>query len=115
LKPAVPVPPVPALVLVAAEYKEGENVRLTFDRAVSVAGYDGSDVVIDDPDAAGLRFRGAGTPSMIGSYTVYVGLVDVGPATGTGIRLTAGPGTGIVAAGDGGTWPGVTDLPLPFP
>jgi hypothetical protein len=41
-------------------------------------------------------------------------LVILNGATGPGTELTATNATGIVAADDGGTWAGVSELGLPF-
>jgi hypothetical protein len=112
-RPVFPAPP--ALTLVAAAYQPGEWVRLTFDRAVDVASADTAAVRVDDGAVAGWLFRGDGPAALVGPRTVQVGLAILDRPAGSGTRLSAGAGTGIVAADDGGAWPGVTDLSLPFP
>lgn len=103
-------------MLLAVEYNEGMWVRLTFDRAVNAAGLVGGQIIVnDDGGEADSRMNGAGPVVMIGPAVVQIGLVNIGPPTGPSPVLIAGPGNGITAANDGGTWPGVTNLPLPFP
>ena len=108
-----PAPPA-ALTLVAATYVEGTSVTLTFDRAVDVGGIDVGAITVED-EAAGYLFRGAGAATQPSPAVVLVPLVDVELSPVVGTFLTAGPGTGIVADDDGGTWAGVTELSLPFP
>ena len=38
-----------------------------------------------------------------------------GPSSVADVKLTATALTGIVAVDNGGTWPGISELPLPFP
>jgi hypothetical protein len=47
--------------------------------------------------------------------TVNVYLVITGPYSEPNVLLSATENSGIVAADDGGTWAGVTDVPLPYP
>ena len=47
--------------------------------------------------------------------TIEVTLEFASDYFGPGTLLTAGAGTGIVAADDGGAWAGVAGLELPFP
>src|SRR4051812_26572750 len=112
-----PPPPVEALTLVAATYNHVVEpvVILTFDRAIDIAGMDGSLIVVDDADDLGLLFRGNGGWTLDSPTTVRVVLLADGDATGVGTTLTAGAGNHIVAAGDGAEWAGVADLGLPFP
>jgi hypothetical protein len=102
-----------ALVLVAAEYFDGETVWLTFDRAVDIAAVVPSAIVVNDAVTAGGKYAGYAA-ALTGPAVVEVSLEFVEAITGTDIRLDAGPGTGIVAADDGGTWAGA-DVVLPFP
>ena len=109
-----PAPPPAPLTLVSAEYEEAVWVRLTFDRAIDLAGLVGSQIVIDDV-AAGFMYAATGAVTPVGATGVQVAVVEVGPSASTPTTLTAGPGNGIVAADDGGAWAGVTGLELPFP
>ena len=61
-----------------------------------------------------LGAAGAITPN-VSPLTVRLGLVGVGEATGSGVTLSAGAGNGIIAQDDGGAWPGVADVELPWP
>jgi len=61
-----------------------------------------------------------GTPEslkaeLLPNGSVRLTLAVVGDAPGGVLTLTAAADNGIVAAGDGGAWAGVTDLLLPFP
>ena len=108
-----PAPPV-ALVLVAATYETGAALTLTFDRAITIAGLDGSVILVRD-QAEALLFDATGEPEMISPFEVRLALVPVEGDSTPGVTLTAGPTNGIVAVDDGGTWGGVADLELPFP
>jgi hypothetical protein len=88
-------------------------VWLTFDRPVDVAGIVPSAIVVNDAITAGGKYAGYAA-ALAGPAVVEVSLEFVQAITGTEIRLDAGPGTGIVAADDGGAWAGA-DVVLPFP
>jgi hypothetical protein len=116
--PSPPPPPPPAvLVLVSATYDVSTpSVRLTFDRAISLAGFDGAAVVVDDAADSGNQYQGTGGAFLVTPQSVEIFLVDPATATGTGTTLTVTAANGIVASvPPAGTWPGVLDLPLPFP
>ena len=103
-----------ALTLVAAEYEEGTAVLLTFDRAVNIDAAVGGQLVLDDGQFSGMMYEGIAY-ALVGATTVRVELQSFGPSAGAGVTVSVGAGTGIVAAGDGQTWAGVTNLALPFP
>jgi hypothetical protein len=104
-----------ALTLVSATYDLGiPSVRLTFDRAISLAGFNGSAVVVDDAADSGNQYQGTGGAFLVGPASVEIFLVDPAPASGTGTTLTVTAANGIVAMDDGGTWAGVAELALPF-
>ena len=114
--PPPPPPPPAALTLVGATYDVGiPSVRLTFDRAISLAGFNGSAVVVDDAADSGNRYEGTGGAFLAGPTAVEIFLADPTPASGSGTRLSVSAASGIVAVNDGGTWAGVADLSLPFP
>jgi hypothetical protein len=102
------------LVLVAATYDVGTSVRLTFDRAINTAGFNGATVVVDDQADSGNQYQGTGGAILAGPNAMDIFLVDPTAPTGTGTTLTVTAGNGIVAVSDGGTWAGVIALPLPF-
>ncbi len=110
-------PPAPAaLTLLEAAYDEvAQTLRLTFDRAIDVAGLDGGQIVVDDGAITGTRYEAVGPATLDGPAAVVIGLLELGPTEDPGTLLSAGAGNGIVAIDDGGTWAGVTDLALPFP
>ncbi len=119
-KPAEKKRPAPApaatLTLVEAAYDEvAQTIRLTFDRAIDIAGLDGTQIVVDDGAITGTRYEAVGTATLDGPAAVVIGLLELGPSEDPGTLLSAGAGTGIVAVDDGGTWSGVTDVALPFP
>jgi hypothetical protein len=114
-----PPTPVPGPVLVAASYDVlTPSLTLTFDRPVDLAGeggvlnaetitvHDGINGIeqLNTPDAAGA-----------GTTTLVVTLFPNAAWAGEGVTLSAGAGTGIVAADDSTPWAGVTSLELPFP
>jgi hypothetical protein len=103
-------------VLVSASYDVSTpSVRLTFDRAINIGGFNGTTLVVDDAADSGNQYQGTGGASFAGPMAIDVFLVDPTPATGTGTTLTVTAGNGIIAVDDGGAWPGVADLQLPFP
>ena len=108
--------PPAALVLVSAVYDSGiPKVRLTFDRAINLGGYDGTAVVVDDEADTFNAYQGTGGAFPIGANAVDIFLVDPTVPTGPGTTLTATAANGIVAVDDGGTWAGCVSLTLPFP
>ena len=112
---AAPPPPV-ALTLVAAEFHSAGSpwLRVTFDRAVDIAGIDVAAFYVND-DNSDEAYGGTGTATLVSAAQVQVSMVIVHAATGPGTQLTVGADSGIVAVDDGGTWAGVTVLALPFP
>jgi hypothetical protein len=103
------------LTLVEATYNDSDAVHLRFDRPVNIDSVDVTQVTINDPEFSGNTFVGTGEAVLETPTMVYVPLAVTGTATGTGVQLTASADTGIVAAGDGAAWAGVTELQLPFP
>jgi hypothetical protein len=62
---------------------------------------------------ANMAATGEGT--VVSPVLVRITMVSAGAMSGSGTKLTATAGSGIVAVDDGGTWDGVTGLALPFP
>jgi hypothetical protein len=87
-------------------------LQLTFDRAISLAGFDPAAIVVDDQPTTGQRWEGTSEIGQPDDATVRITLIAIGPATPGPRTLTASRANGIVAADDGGAWAGVTDLPL---
>ncbi len=104
-----------ALTLIAATYQDSTAIVLTFDRAIDISGLVGNQIVVDDGAITGVRWEANGAATLVNPATVEIGLVDFASAAGPTTVLNAGPGNGIVATDDGGTWGGVTDVELPFP
>jgi hypothetical protein len=110
----LPPPRRAELTLVAAAYDFAlHRIDLTFDRAVSIAAMDVTQIQIDDSDS-GNRYQGSGTPTLTAPATVRVNTTLVGPVSVPNTFLTAGAQTGIVAENDGRTWDGVTEQQVPF-
>ena len=103
------------VVAVLESFDDDPRVRLTFDRAIDLAGFDPSHVRVDDPTNSGSAFVGTGVDDVPDAQSVVVGLVFDGPAEGSQTVLNATAETGIVAADDGTPWGGASELPLPFP
>jgi hypothetical protein len=111
---APPAPP--ALALVSASYDHDEQtLTLQFDRAVDVAGFDGTQVTVVDGEFNTQTFDGEAGATLLDPTTVRVALAVTGSYEGAGVKMTATGASGIVAMDDGGTWAGATDLELPFP
>jgi hypothetical protein len=118
---ARPRPRTPAaLVLVAADFDAGAvpapTLTLSFDRAIDIAEVEPSQVSVDDgPSSGSIWVGGAGTPTLVDPQTVRVPMSEFSASASPATMLTATAASGIRAADDGGTWPGVTDLELPLP
>jgi hypothetical protein len=116
--PPAPPPPPLALALVAATYDEVNlQLVLTFDRAVDLAGFDGSAFMVGDPTFNHTAYDGTGgPPSLDAPAIVRVYLNPTGPYFSTEVDLEVSGASGIVAVDDGGTWPGTPGLIfLPYP
>jgi len=112
---AAEAPPV-ALTLVSATYDTDDfSVVLTFDRAVDASALVASAITLDDGVYAAGSFVGSGPATVINPTTIKVFLEEIGGPSVPDVELSATAATGIVAVDDGGTWPGVTGLVLPFP
>src|SRR3954453_8626756 len=74
-----PAPPT-ALTLVAAEYNHDDSpvLVLTFDRAIDIAGLDGSQMIVDDGFDLGLKFVATGPATLDGPAILRIGLTDDG-------------------------------------
>jgi len=100
---------------VAAEYDPDLlTLLLTFNQDVSIAGFSGGAITVLDTDITGLSYHGT-TASQPTSASVLMGLFQFQGSVMDGIFLTATNATHIVAVNGGGTWSGVTMLPLPYP
>jgi hypothetical protein len=103
--------------LVSAIYESDEPALLTlaFDRAINIGGLNGAVIIVDDAQQAYLKYNATGGAVLLDPSTVRLTLVSIDDPSGDSILLDASALSGIVAVNDGGTWPGVNDLPLPFP
>lgn len=112
----VPSSPAPAgLTLVAALYEDSTWVRLTFDRPIDIGALVGNAIVVDDGAITGVRWEAIGTATLLDPVTVQIELTDFAGSSRSDTVLDATAATGIVVISDGGTWPGVMNLVLPFP
>ena len=112
---ALPYPPPTGPVLVSATWETDAFVLLTFDRDVELSeSADPSQLRVDDQSGTGWAFIGTES-TLAGPQQVHVEITHSGSAVGTGVKLTAGEGFGVVAADGDAPWVGVSDLELPFP
>ena len=103
-----------ALTLVSASYDQATvSLTLVFDRPVEIGSFDGSQILLQDQPAENTYIGASAT--LLAPATVEIALVQHDTCEGSSILLTASADNGIVAAGDGTPWAGVTDLVLPFP
>jgi hypothetical protein len=110
-----PEPPV-ALTLVAAAYNPAfPFIELEFDRAIDFSGMDGSKITVMDTASQHAKMAATSDVTVVNPKKIQVTMVNAGAMSGSGVKLTATAGSGIVAVDDGGTWDGVTDIALPFP
>jgi hypothetical protein len=111
-------PPATSLTLVAASFQyvgPGAALTLQFDRAISLDGFNPSQITVQDPSGTGFAYVGTGVVDTPDAQTVVVEMGQTGSAVGTLDVLSATGATGIVAVDDEATWPGVTGLGLPYP
>jgi hypothetical protein len=100
---------------VSASYStDGPTLTLTFDRAVNPSGLVFEALLVNDAQFTNQQYLPEGF-EQIAPDTLHFLLTLQDPASGSGVRLTAAEGNGLVAADDGQPWAGVTNLPLPFP
>jgi len=118
-RPPAPRPKPAALTLVAAELVpdgDAAYVRLSFDRPVSIAGLDATQVEVAEGPPNGTLWQGvAGGGTLLAPGVVRIDLQAYDPFGGTGVTLDAAPDTGIVAADDGAAWAGASGVALPYP
>jgi hypothetical protein len=102
---------------VSAAYESETPALLTlvFDRAINIGGLNGAVIIVDDAQQSFLKYNATGGAVLLDPATVRLTLVSIDDPTGDSIVLNASPLSGMVAVDDGGTWPGVSNLPLPFP
>ena len=113
---SAPTPPPVALTLVAATYDElVPSVTLGFDRAINIAGLDGSNILVRDGDTAEMMWSATGAATLQTATSVQIVLEPVEGDSTPGVVMIAGPTSGIVAVDDGGEWGGAAELGLPFP
>lgn len=106
-----------ALVLQAAEMINFEPpvLRVRFDRAIDVSAIDVGQITVNYPSGPGFEYVGEEVTGAPDPETFELAMTELGSATGSQDVLNATGATGIVAVDDGGTWPGVTELLLPYP
>jgi hypothetical protein len=105
------------LILETAAYEEGEEnvILLTFDRAIDIAGLDGTQITVNDGVYVGSVFAATGAVTMPTPASVRIVMNPIGEAEVGSVTLSASATSGIAAVDDGGTWGGATNLELPFP
>ena len=102
------------LTLIAAEYDPEVSVTLTFNQPIDVDGVVADLIAVSDGEIAQAIFTGSAVLSSTDT-SVTVSLVAGSPVPWTGVvTLTVNDGNGIVPAGGGSEWFGVTELVLPF-
>ena len=107
-------PPAP-LTLVFASFDPGLLIlRLGFDRAINISGLNPGQLFVNDHDTD-TQYTGLGPGALIDPSTADIEMQELQAMGFPDTRLVATSGNGIVAVDDGGTWPGVFDLLLPFP
>lgn len=106
-----------ALVLQAAEMINFEPpvLRLRFDRAIDVTNLDAGQFTVNYPSGPGYKYLGDAVVGTTAPDTFDLGMYQDEAASGSQDVLDATSATGITAVDDGGTWPGVSNLILPFP
>ena len=84
-------PPVAPLVLVSAVLEAGDDVllRLAFDRAIDLAGFEPAQVTVDDGADTGTRYVGLGVDDMPTPASLVLLLAPAGAAAGPGVVMNA--------------------------
>ena len=109
------VAPPAALTLVAAAYNPAYPfIELEFDREIDFSAMVGSAITVMDTASQHAKMAATGEVVVINPKKIQVTMVNAGAMSGSGVKLTATGGNGIVAVDDGGAWEGVTDVDLPF-
>jgi hypothetical protein len=111
---SAPLPPA-ALTLVGAWFDDTGFLTLAFDRAIDISAMDGDAMVVNAPIVTENQYVATGPAVLEDPATVRISVVEIGPASGDAVVLTAGVDNGIVAVEDGAAWAGVAELELPFP
>ena len=107
-------PPV-ELTLVAAAYNPAfPFIELEFDREIDFSAMVGSAITVMDTASQHAKMAATGEVVVINPKKIQVTMVNAGAMSGSGVKLTATAGNGIVAVDDGGAWEGVTNVDLPF-
>jgi hypothetical protein len=116
LFPPRPFPPsAPPLTLVFGSFDPGTLIlRLGFHRAIDISALMPNQLFVNDHDTD-TQYGGQGSGVLTDPTSVEVEMTELQALGFPDTRLTATSATGIVAVNDGGTWPGVLDLLLPFP
>jgi hypothetical protein len=102
-------------VLVEAIYSnEDWLLTLTFDRAIDVSRFDGSQFTVRDGVYNRKVWIAESPPSVLDPVTICMSLDAIEDCGAPDVRMWATASNGIVAT-DGGAWDGVSGLVLPFP
>jgi uncharacterized protein (DUF2141 family) len=108
-------PTAPPLTLVSADYNESDaTLTLQFDRAINSAGINTAAFTLHDGLYDNTTYHGASSVTVINPTTIQLSLIAVGSYSVAVVTMDATPNSGIVAMNNGGTWPGATNLILPF-
>jgi len=89
-------------------------LTLQFSRPIDASGFVPESMLVRDAQFNGQYYQSGGW-GMNDPQTIEFVLIPTEPATGSGVTLNVTPGNGIVAVDDAEPWPGVSELPLPFP
>jgi hypothetical protein len=90
------------------------GLTLVFDRAINASAFVASQVVVSDGSINNAVYAGVVPATVEGPTRISVALAFLAAAPSAPVTLTATALTGLVAADDGGTWAGVSELGLPF-
>ena len=109
-------PPAVALTLVFAAYNPAYPfIELEFDRAIDFSSMVGSAITVMDTASQHAKMAATSEVVVVNPAKIQITMVNAGAMSGSGVKLTALAGNGIVAVDDGGAWEGVAGLDLPFP
>jgi len=105
-----------ALELVSVTWDtEAGVLSLQFDRAIDISGLNADAIRLKDGVTTNSVLEPYPPVTVVDETTLTMGVLDIEPYAGSDVLLNVAADNGIVAVDDGGTFPGVTDLPVPFP
>ncbi len=98
-------------VLLSADFSPDYlTLSLYFDRAIDVAVFDPSKIVVADGTSSMKTYAAAGAYSIVSETGIEITMIETGDYIEAASVLNAAPGNGIVASSDASPWLGAADF-----